>query len=141
MAGATISPDVDYHCALENNKCLKAICKVDHQAIGNLIAEAHGAQGHDFVNQDSCTHEGNGNGNDDQKICWGESPDVYFRRIPAKPRLTAKIKMNAWGDENASGCTGMIMMRQFDNPKRNEISYNLKNCGGAGEHGFHVHQQ
>jgi len=141
-AGVSMSPDVDFHCALETNECLKAICKVDHQAIRSLMAEAQGTQGHDFQNQASCTHTpGNGDGSDDMKICWGQSPDVHFRRIPAKPRLTATIKMNAWGDENASGCTGTIWMSQFDNPPRNRICYNLKNCGGAGAHGFHVHQK
>jgi len=59
------------------------------------------------------------------------------------PVLSATIKMNSYGDEslNDSGCSGYIFMKQFENPKRTEIDWDLNNCGGEGLHGFHVHEQ
>jgi len=57
-----------------------------------------------------------------------------------KPSKTAVIKMNPGGNWlDTNGCNGVITMEQFEEPKRNRISYNLNNCGGEGNHGFHVH--
>merc|ERR1712110_1343271 len=44
-------------------------------------------------------------------------------------------------DLNATDCNGFIFIKQFEHPKRTEISHDLYDCGAEeeGSHGFHVH--
>jgi len=137
--GVMFGADPKFHCALETNPCKKSICSVDHQAIFSLITLEQGHPDHTFADDAQCVHQP---GVVSEKICVGQIPNIKkVDPATAVPTKTATIKMNKNGDWlDESGCTGTITMKQFENPKRNELSWDLKNCGGAGAHGFHVHK-
>lgn len=63
---------------------------------------------------------------------------TYALAAPGNP-VEVSFKVGPNGNPNdTSGCNGEIQMFTYANG-RNIIKWDLKNCGPAGQHGFHIH--
>jgi len=141
-AGVHFGGDADFHCELETDPCKNAICRVDHQAIFELITYEMGHAGHAYLNNAECNRSP---GVQNTIQCVGPVPNVsrfnQFTSLVQTPSKTATVRMSLGADLNATDCNGFIFIKQFEHPKRTEISHDLYDCGAEeeGSHGFHVH--
>eukprot|EP00392_Amoebophrya_sp_AT5.2_P004854 g4863.t1 len=60
--------------------------------------------------------------------------------IKAQCLIAPKGKPCGGGEEEAPGCTGIVTFVQ-ESAEKCVISWDLKNCGKAGKHGFHIHEK
>eukprot|EP00392_Amoebophrya_sp_AT5.2_P003147 g3152.t1 len=71
-----------------------------------------------------------------------ESPRANKMSYPIKAQclIAPKGKPCGGGEEEAPGCTGIVTFVQ-ESAEKCVISWDLKNCGKAGKHGFHIHEK
>mmetsp|Transcript_9082 Transcript_9082/g.22241 ORF Transcript_9082/g.22241 Transcript_9082/m.22241 type:complete len:195 (+) Transcript_9082:133-717(+) len=60
--------------------------------------------------------------------------------IKAQCLIAPKGKPCGGGEEEAPGCTGIVTFVQ-ESAEKCVISWDLKGCGKAGMHGFHIHEK
>merc|ERR1712110_52110 len=149
----TFGADPDFHCALETDPCKNAICRIDHQAIFELITYEIGHAGHAYIVDPTCNRYSNifqnllpTSGHQNYIQCVGPVPNVarvnQFAKWNQTPSKTATAKMYISGDyRNGRECYGAVFLKQFEDPKRIEISHDIYDCGAyqQGYHGFNVH--